>query len=428
MRKALLVLSLAATATRLPAQTLRDQIGDLFRFGSGCNVSVCLDVGSGHGAHYNPAVVTGGVNLIGLITDAIGISVANLPLSAASGGAIWARGRNGLPVRTATSSGPIFAERGQTLGRGRVLVSAPVTRLDYRALRGVPLSGLVFTFPHQDVGDDGHGVPDFESDVIEVRTDLRLAVTAITPVLSYGVTDKLDVSVAIPLVSASLSGTSEAQIVPFSNPTPHHFGTAANPQLRATSAADGSAMGIGDIALRVKAAVVSNPNSTLAILGDVRLPTGKQEDFLGAGGASYSVMGIGSLRRGAFSPHVNAGVQHRGGASKTTAVLATAGFDHLMTRNVTLALDVITSWQVGESSLEFPEPVTISALVGPSAAVRVIRPINVPDRRDHLASGSIGAKFGLKPGLNFVTNALVPLRQGGLQPNFAWTGGLEYSF
>jgi hypothetical protein len=58
----------------------------------------------------------------------------------------------------------------------------------------------------------------------------------------------------------------------------------------------------------------------------------------------------------------------------------------------------------------------------------VVRPTSIPDRRDDLALGSVGTKLGVGTGLNLIANALVPLRQGGLQPNVAFTMGLEYSF
>lgn len=410
------------------AQSLRDRVTDLFRFGSGCSSSVCLDVGTGHGDHYNPAVVTGGANLIDFLTNSIGISIANIPLNAASGGSIWGRGPDGLPVRTETSAGPIFTERGQTLGRGRMLFSASFTRLDYRSIRGVPLDGLVFTFPHFDVTGDGLQNPAFESDVLEVKTSVGITVNAVTPSVTYGLTDRIDISVAVPLINASISGTSEAQIVPFSNPTPHHFGTSQNPLLRTTSTADGSATGIGDVAVRLKAGVYASNRGAFAILGDVRLATGNEDNFLGAGGTSFSVIGVGSLRRGAFSPHVNAGFVKRGGEFQNDGIVANIGFDHLMGPRATLALDLITEWQVGEGKLAFPAPVSVSALVGTASAVRVIRPVNIPDRRDDRALASIGAKLGIGTGLNLVTNALIPLRQTGLQTNFAWTTGFEYSF
>lgn len=411
------------------AQTLRSRVTDLFRFGSGCaGIPVCLDVGSGHGDHYNPAVVTGNTDLIDFLTNSIGVSIANIPISAASGGAIWARGADGLPVRTETSSGPIFSERGQTIGRGRMLFSTNFTRLDYRSIRGVPLDGMVFTFPHVDGGGDGLQEPQYESDVLEVKSSLGITVAAITPTITYGLTDRIDISVAVPVVRASLTGTSEAQVVPFSNPTPHHFGTGLNPLLRTTAGVDGSASGLGDIAVRLKAGVHASSRGAFALLGDVRLATGDEENFLGSGGTSFSLIGVGSLRRGAFSPHFNAGYIHRGGAFQTDGLLGTVGFDHLLARRATLAVDIITEWQLGDNKLAFPEPITVSALIGPAQAVRVIRPVNIPDRKDHRALMSVGAKLGIGSGLNLITNALVPLRQTGLQASFGWTTGFEYSF
>ncbi|MEZ4457111.1 MAG: hypothetical protein R2882_11265 [Gemmatimonadales bacterium] len=417
-----------ALAAPLSAQSLRDLVTGLFRFGSGCASPICLDLDSGHGDHYNPAALTGGANLIDFLATPIAQGIASLPISAASGGSIWAAGPDGLPVRTETSSGPVFAERGQTLGRGRMLFSAGLTRFDYRSIRGVPLDGLVFTFPHADVGNDGLQQPAFESDVIEVKASVGVAVTAVVPVISYGLTDRIDISVAVPLIRTSLTGTSEAQIIPFANPTPHHFGTAANPQLRATTVIDGAASGIGDVAIRAKAQVYGSPRGAFAILGDVRLATGNEEDFLGSGATTVSVVAVGSLRRGAFSPHFNAGFIKRGGEFQNNGILATVGFDHLMGRRATMAVDLITEWQLGDNGLEPPPPLTVSALIGTATAVRVIRPTNIPDRRDDRALASIGAKLGLSAGLTFVTNALIPLRQTGLQPNFGWTTGFEYSF
>jgi hypothetical protein len=411
----------------LVAQTLRDRITDMFRFGNGCDQPVCLNVGSGHGDHFNPAARAGSDNLIGFLANAIGVSVSNIPLSAASGGAIWTRSAEGLPVRTPTSSGPIFAERAQTLGRGRVYFNTIVTGLDYRAIRGVPLNGLVLTLPHQHVDTTG-SPPDFESDVIEIQTRLSLSVTSLTSVLSYGLTDKIDLSIAVPLVRTSISGTTEAQIIPFANPTPHFFGDPSNPQLRATASASGSATGIGDIAARIKANLISTDRGGFGILGDVRFATGDENNFLGSGGTSFSVLGIGSLRRGNFSPHINAGYIHRGGQYQNDAALATLGFDHLLARGATLAVDVLTSWQLGDAKLQLPQPVEVTDFIGTATSVRVVRQTNLPSMRDNIAMGSVGGKFSLGSGANLVANALVPLSRAGLQANVVWSLGLEYSF
>lgn len=428
MRSTLLGAALLLSAAPAAAQSLRDRFIDLFRFGSGCNGFVCLDVTSDHREHFNPAVASGGANLVDILTNSIGTSIANIPIAAASGGAIWTRSAEGLPVRTETSAGPIFAERGQTLGRGRTLVSVNYTRLAYTTLNGVPLNGLVFSFAHQDVDSNGRVTPIYANDILEVHSQVHLAVAAVTPVITYGLTDRIDLSIAVPLVHTTLSGTSNAQVIPFSTGTPHHFGTEANPILSATSSAGGSATGIGDVTARIKVAAIARPGGALGLLGDVRFGTGKEEDFLGTDGHGFRVVAVGSLRRGNFSPHANAGYVHRGGVYQTDAFAATAGFDHLMGRGVTLAADVVTEWQLGTSKLAFPKPFQVYALQGAVTRLRTVAPANVPDQRQHRAVASLGAKFGLGRGANLVTNALLPLRRAGLTADLGWSAGFEYSF
>jgi hypothetical protein len=60
--------------------------------------------------------------------------------------------------------------------------------------------------------------------------------------------------------------------------------------------------------------------------------------------------------------------------------------------------------------------------------VRTVEPTNIPDMKDHRVSGSLGFKFRTPGGPLLVTNALVPLRRGGLQSNLIWTLGLDMSF
>jgi hypothetical protein len=43
-------------------------------------------------------------------------------------------------------------------------------------------------------------------------------------------------------------------------------------------------------------------------------------------------------------------------------------------------------------------------------------------------AASLGFKFATQRGILLVTNALIPLRNSGLQPNVVWTGGIEYNF
>src|SRR5207245_6852626 len=120
----------------------------------------------------------------------------------------------------------------------------------------------------------------------------------------------------------------------------------------------GSATGIGDIAARVKVSVTQSERPTFALLGDIRFPTGSEDDLLGSGHLATRGLGILSARFGAFSPHANVGYLFRSGDLQNNAVLATVGFDHLMAPWATMAVELVSELQVGESKLRLPGHVT----------------------------------------------------------------------
>jgi len=431
MRRTALGIGLVALlADAAAGQGLRQKIEQgLFSFGN-CGEPLCLPAlvlaGNAHGRHFIPSAESGNQAIISFLGSAIGSNISNIPISATTSGVTY-RFEGGAPVRTNVSGGPIFAERAQTLGRGRVLVGANLSSIRFNSLRGVPLNALDFNFTHQDTPPTGLGDPVLENEFITVRTSLDVNVLATIAFATYGVTDRIDVGVALPFVSNKVDGESFGQIVPF-GPNPAHYfgGTAANPILSAVAGVDGSASGIGDVAVRTKVNLSSggaNARTGFALLADVRLPTGNEEDFLGSGSTSARVLGIMSARHGDFSPHANAGYAIRTADDQTDAILATAGFDQLLVPWATFAFDVLSEWQVGDAKLTLPQPVTIQIPFR-----RTIQPSNIPDRRDDLLNASVGGKFATKGGVTLIINALLPLNRGGLRTSTLWTAGLEYGF
>jgi len=439
----LVLMVLATTTEPAAAQSLRGQIGQLFIFGEGTDalfLSGSADPNNPagvrvHGDHFVPAAVGSNGQLIDFLTNAIAQNVASIPLNATSGGVTY-RIEGGVPVATSTSPGPILGERSQTLGRGGILVGANVNRLSFRSLRGVPLDNMRLTFTHENSnfpncdqifqGDCSlYGIPGFENDVIDLDLNLHLDVTAFVFVVTYGLTDRIDVGMALPVVSTSFRGQSRAQIVPFGDGPVNHFfgGTADNPVLTASRAVDASATGLGDVAARLKVALGERDAARFALLGDVRVPTGDEEDLLGSGELFVRVLGIVSAELGDFSPHLNLGYAYRAGDIFNDSFLATVGFSHMLAPWATLALDFVSELQVGQSKLEVPDPVLIEAPFR-----RTVNTSNIPSRRDDLASGSVGFKFVTPFGLNVITNTTWPLNQGGLRTSLAWMMGLEYNF
>lgn len=425
------------------AQRLRDHISELFIFGPGQDPLFLAGTATSsnpmniqvHGRHYIPSAAAENGSVIAFVTGALASRVANVPIGATTSGETF-RFEGGVPISTSTSAGPIFAERAQTLGRGRVLAGINQTNLSFTSLRGVPLGSLRLVFTHENVDFPGcseneqadcsqMGVPLLENDIMQFDLGLDIKVAVTSFFATYGLSDNIDVGVVLPLMRASLTGTSRAEIFPFGGTTATHFfaGTTTNPVLQASRTTTGSAFGIGDVAVRVKINARQTASGGVGLLFDARLPTGDEKDLLGAGSFSGRVLAILSSTFGTFSPHLNAGYLYSAGENRNDVVLATVGFDHLLARGVTLAAEVAGEFQVGESQLLLPAPVVYE-----SPFRRTINPTSIPDIRDDVVNGSFGFKFTTPSRMTIVTNALFPLNDGGLRARLTYTVGLEYSY
>src|SRR5256714_2820259 len=420
---------LVLAASPLPAQGLRDKISQLFIFANGKDpLFLGGTAGSDsatalHADHFVPSANADNGSLISFISAAISQNVGNLPVSATSGGSTF-RFEGGVPVPTSGSPGAVFGARPPPLGRGRVFVGANINRLHFETLRGVNLRDIEMTFTHASVTGPAcdsivgqsctpYGVPTHENDVIDLRLALDIDMTVTSFFVTFGLLDRVDIGVVLPLVSTSLRGTSNAQIVPFGGTTAQHFfgGTPANPELFTSRFVEGSATGVGDIATRVKINLMRSERTNFAVLGDVRFPTGSAADLLGAGHLAARGLGILSARFGAFSPHANIGYLFRGGSSQNSAVLATIGFDHVMAPWAAIAVDLVSELQVGESKLRLPGTVTYDLPFR-----RTVEPTNIPTERDDLINGSFGFKFVTHSGIILVANTLWPFNRGGPRP------------
>jgi hypothetical protein len=416
---------LVAASSPLAAQTLREQIRtDLFTFGN-CGQPLCLAGAlTGHGSHFIPATQSAAGDILDLLGNSLAASVSNTPVGSTSSGVTY-QFVGGLPVKTATSGGPIFGERAQTLGKGRFFIGVNVSAMHFERLRGVRMDDVEFNFTHQDTPPvDSLGSPFFENDVIGVRVAMNVSLMVTTFVASYGLVDGVDLSVAVPLVHTSVQGTSVATIHPAGYPSPHRFaGTDSAPVMTAVAGMDGSATGIGDVAARLKVNVVQSNAFGAAILLDGRFPTGDDQNLLGSGKFSGRGLGIVSAKFGTLAPHLNIGYVFRDAKQSNSSVVATLGFDNAVAGWATMAFDLLSEWQLGDSKLTIPGPVQYQA-----PFPHTVIPTNIPGQKDDFLSASVGFKFQTPRGILITTNALFPLRNSGMQPSAVWTGGLEYNF
>jgi hypothetical protein len=411
----------------LPAQTLSDDIQSLFKFGS-CAQPLCLTIvgpTSIHSTHFIGSSVAANGQILGFLNGAIGATLGSIPISASTSGATF-RFVNGAPVSTATSAGPIFAERAQTLGRGGLLLGFNTTHIGFDHVRGTSLKDINFNFAHADAGQPGLGDFASEYDYINVRPSIQINLQSTAVFATYGITDRLDFGVAVPVVYSSLKASSVATIKNWTGTVTglHYFGTdTTNKQYTTNTSVSGSHVGIGDVAVRAKLNIVQTDKVGFSIMGDGRMPTGDADNFTGTGHLGIRALGILSARLGNFSPHVNGGYAFRSGDTQSDAVLLTAGFDQLLGRQTTLAIDLISELPTGSNPLVLPETITYSfSHPGTLAAT------NIPDRTDNIINLSAGAKFVLG-GATLVVNGILPFGNGGMQDRSGiFTLGLEHTF
>src|SRR2546426_11695216 len=89
----------------------------------------------------------------------------------------------------------------------------------------------------------------------------------------------------------------------------------------------------------------------------------------------------------------------------------------------TMAVDLVSELQVGESKLQLPGPVTYDAPFR-----RTIDVTNLPNERDDVINGSFGFKFTTGSGVTLGAHTLFPPNRGGARPHRLWATGPADNF
>jgi hypothetical protein len=215
------------------------------------------------------------------------VELATLPISSSTGGFIYRfNPALGTAERASDTFGPFYLERVLTSGRGQTSIGftyrhARFDRLDGRELR----DGTLVTTANRLAN---------ESTPFDVeRLTLRVEAGTFTLFGSYGITDRLDIGAAVPIVDLSLSG--ERLNVYRGSVFQQAIGSA-------------SVTGVADVAIRAKYSVVQRRGAGVAANVELRLPTGKEEQFLGAGRTAFHASAIASLEGPRVGSHFKAGV------------------------------------------------------------------------------------------------------------------------
>ena len=233
-----------------------------------------LPDGSTHSGHFNSAFQA----QFTPFNIAIASQLTELPIpSPASGFTYTFDSATGTFKRSTQSFGPILAERAETIGKGKFSFGFGYQQFRFTSIDGVDLTRVPAVFQHDDAQLGGG-----RTDIITTTNTIDTSVAQFTPSLTYGITDRIDLSMAVPLVRTHLSLLSDAVIqrIGTTDPAVHFFLNPADPTKYGTEKlffAAGTAVGLGDIIVRVKGTVLRSKKIALALGTDVRAPSGDEK-------------------------------------------------------------------------------------------------------------------------------------------------------
>ncbi len=431
-----------------------------------------------HAAHFNSTFQS---NFSALDT-AIATQLTLLPLaSPASGFTYKYDPLTGGLQQVKESFGPVLTERGETIGRHKLFFGGTFQRFRFNKLDGVPLHNFPAVFSHQEgTGKSSTGASvdePYETQFISTQNSIDLKVNQFTLFGTFGITDRIDVSVAVPLLQIGLNVTSNATIertlgteplgfrngafVPCcsSGPPYAHFfdpnaqGTSithtfSNNQFPNQVAGDlygnpskNNAAGVGDVVFRLKGTVYRGERMRLALLTDFRAPTGDERNFLGSGAVGIKPSAALSIRTGLLTPHVNVGYQWNGSSSLAGDILAgtksklpgfaffSVGTDVGLGRRLTFAVDYLGQELINAPRIESGTPYQVTSGYSLASGQTSFPTINSAGKQTYNQSNAaLGLKYNVYDKLIISGNLLIALNDGGLRERVVPLIGLSYSF
>ena len=413
------------------------------------------------------------------VNQALVTLLSTYPLGSPSGGFTYTFDPAlGTLTRSSTSFGPSFAERALTTGRGKSSFGFGYQHAAYDTFEGLNLKqrgetddhrpiGVTFYVPHTDCCSRGSAqqaqpdgsnlTPPFEGDLIKAALVLDLVTDTSVAFATYGVSDHLDIGVAVPFVRVKLEASVLAQVERLAtslDPTVHAF-EGADPDER-VYALSGTASGLGDIVVRGKYAFTRANPLGLAAAVEARLPTGDESNLLGTGGVQTKIFGIASYHRGPVSPHVNVGYTFSSDGALPGAIVrdeigATVGLDAALSPRLTVSFDVLGRTLLDAGRMRLADKTFVYATAGagtggpggggggggggstpqpPVVATQTTTRTELQFSPGdlHLYLGAAGVRFSPWRTVLVSANLLFPLTNAGLRDRVTPVIGVDYVF
>jgi hypothetical protein len=288
----------------------------------------------------NFTVVQGSLGAVSsALTANIATALSVVPLASPASAVLFKTDPvTGVELPADRTLGPVFVERAETIGKNKFYIGITNQSFHFTSLNGQSLNSLTGLYGgggSSALTPSGASQPAVAVPAsFQISTDVRLSQD--TAFITYGATNRFDISVGLPIVHSSVAATTyNAEIYGgngLASPgdcwcvntfTPGKAPSSTNPNSLFEPVVGQSSLGktgFGDLLLRFKGTVVDEPHFVLALGTDLRLPTGDAQNFLGTGATSIKPFTALSLytkqwHEIVFAPHFNLGWQYSGKSS-----------------------------------------------------------------------------------------------------------------
>lgn len=322
----------------------------------------------------------------------------SLPVSSTGGGFTFQYDSE-LEVftRTTDSLGPIFAERATTLGKKKINFGFSYTYIDYSQLQGKDLHSLKSIVLLDEKQKN--------KNLLHLDFDVDVTSNLFSFYGTYGITDRWDVSVLVPILQVQLDVNSTGRIL---NRTKEKgkdgkiLGYSFDSGEKISDSVSGASTGIGDILLRNKYNLLTSEWVDFTTALDVKLQTGNEDELLGTGRTSIEPFLIFSKNMSRFTPHVNLGYEFNSGSEGQDRIMYTTGVDYGFGKgnnHYSAAVDIIGSHK------------TETAAIG-----------------NDIVDFATGFKWSPRSGMLIFVNVQTPINEDGLRADWIPTVGYELNF
>ncbi len=321
--------------------------------------------------------------------------------------------------RTSGSLGAIFVDRADTIGAGKLDVGASYTYVSFDTFNGDDLNGLNFTLAHQHTA--AH--PAYEKDTLTITLNrFKVDSHVVSLFGTYGITDRLDVNLLVPVVQTSLVLDGSARINDISGLNFHQFANGKD----ATSLGhvSGAKLGFGDILLRSKYRLTDSSNYNLAAALTIRAPTGTEADFQGFGDVTVTPGLVGSIPIGPHDLHANLGIEADPENTERSRARYGIGGSFRVLDPLTAVVEIFGSSGLAQEHVSRDVPV-VDNNGNPIDHRTETKATNF---RTDIVNLALGAKVSPMSNVILFAAAILPVTSDGLRSDVIPTGGIEVSF